>query len=419
MSDDKPPGPGPTSPAASRLVCFEAIRGLAALMVVVYHIIMGFWPAILYQGGRSWDALPPWLRALVRFPGKHLWDGGMAVTTFFVLSGFVLSLSFFQKGSSKGLGSAALRRYPRLMFPVAASILLTFLLMSTGAVCNPTAAQFIHEVQGITYDPASRPGESYYWLMTCYNFSPNLFSAVRESVWGAFTGVARYNMVLWTMPIELLGSFLVYGFLALFGGLGNRWLLYAIVAALAVVREYPPPVAGAYFMLDFVLGMALCDLWMYNQRTWRKSLPLAPALVLVGLALLVVPFKPLAAVLVIGATAASPRLQQQLSSRSFAFLGKVSFGVYLVHMVVFCSLGCGTYLLLCRELRWPHLAGCLSAGVVTVVGTMLVGWAFYHLVDRPTIALTHWLDSWLFRPRAENRPAQDAAMRLVHRVKAA
>ncbi len=385
---------------SSKLVCFEAIRGLAALMVVVYHVITGFWPEIIYQKGAAWQAMPAWLRALVRFPGSRLWDGGMAVTIFFVLSGFVLSLSFFQRGSSKSLGSAALRRYPRLMFPVAASILLTFLLMCTGAMFNYRAGEFINQLQGNTYTPQSPPWESSCWLMSWYQFSPSILSALRESVWGAFTGVARYNLVLWTMPIELMYSFLVYGFLALFGGLRNRWLLYAILAALALVRDYPAAVSGAYFMLDFVLGMALCDVWTHNQRAWRLSLPLAPALGLVVLAILATPFKPLTALIVIGATAASPRLQQLLSGRRFAFLGRVSFGVYLIHMMVFCSLGCGTYLSLCRGLGCPHLGSCVIASLVTIVGTVAGGWVFYHLVDRPTIALTHLLDGWLFRPQA-------------------
>jgi peptidoglycan/LPS O-acetylase OafA/YrhL len=418
-SDAKSPGAIHSAQTTSKLVCFEAIRGLAALVVVVYHIITGFWPAILHREGSHWQATPLWLRALVRFPGKFLWDGGMAVTVFFVLSGFVLSLSFFQKGSSRSLGSAALRRYPRLMFPVAASILLTFLLMVTGAICNRSAGEYIHHVQGITYDPTSSQGESNHWLMNWYNFTPNFWSALRESVWGAFTGLASYNLVLWTMPIELTYSFLVYGFLALFGGLRNRWLLYAILGTLAVVKDYPAPVNGAYFMLDFVLGMALCDLWVHNQRTWRKSLGLIPALILVGLALFTVRFKPLAALIIIGSTAASPRLQQLLSTRCFAFLGRVSFGVYLVHMMVFCSLGCGCYLWLCRNLGWPHLTGTLIAGLVTVVGTLMAGWAFYHLVDRPTIALTHVLDAWLFRPAGESRGVPTTVLPSAQRAAAA
>jgi hypothetical protein len=50
---------------------------------------------------------------------------------------------------------------------------------------------------------------------------------------------------------------------------------------------------------------------------------------------------------------------------------------------------------------------------------MLVGWAFYHLVDRPTIALTHRLDSWLFRPRTENRPGPALTLRAGPRAEAA
>jgi peptidoglycan/LPS O-acetylase OafA/YrhL len=399
----------------SKLVCFEAIRGLAALMVVVFHIIVGFWPGLVYKEGPQWDNAPGWARTLVRFPGERFWDGGMAVTIFFVLSGFVLSLTFVQKGPAKALGSAALRRYPRLMLPVAASILLTYLLMKTGAICNRTAADVIHHGQGITYDPASRPGESNHWLLMWYHFAPDLGTAVHQSLWGAFTGIATYNLVLWTMPIELVGSFLVYGFLALFGDSRNRWLLYAICAGVIFVRNDALPVAGSYYLLDFVLGMALCDLWVHNQRTWRKSLSLGPALGLVCVGFFIVAkIKPLAALIIIGATAASPRMQQILSTRWLAFLGRLSFGLYLVHMMVFCSLGCGTYIWLCRDLGWHHMSGSLTAAAATLVATVLASWAFYHLVDRPAIALTHRLDSWLFR-----RSAEPGAPTAVHRDRAA
>jgi peptidoglycan/LPS O-acetylase OafA/YrhL len=219
---------------------------------------------------------------------------------------------------------------------------------------------------------------------------------VRQATWDAFTGLAFYNEVLWTMPVEFKGSFLVYGFLALFGGLRRRWLLYVIVGGVALATAPPPAVDGEYFMLDFVLGMALCDLWVCNQRTWRKSLPLVPALVVVGVGLFALPLKlkPLSALLVIGAAAASPRLQQALSTRWLAFLGRVSFAIYLVHMMIFCSLGCGTYLLLCRDLGWHHVTGSLAGAGVTLVATILVGWAFYHLVDHPTIALTRRIAAW-------------------------
>jgi peptidoglycan/LPS O-acetylase OafA/YrhL len=369
--------------------CFEAIRGLAAVAVLVCHVILTFCPGLYWRNGPAWDPLPFWLQSLARFPGKFLWDGPTAVRIFFVLSGFVLSLSFFQKGSTTALGSAALRRYPRLMLPVAASVLLAFLLLQTGAICNHDMIRFRNETQGLANDPdGANP-----WLRLFYNFSPDGLAALRDATWATFITPSPYNPVLWTMPIELAGSLLVYAFLALFGGLRRRWLLYGIAAGLLVTRQ-------DYFMVDFLMGMVLSDLCVHNQRTWRKSLPLAPALVLIAAAIFLVPWKPGLAVLVIGTTAAAPRVQELLRARWLAFLGRVSFGLYLVHMPITCSLGCGLYLRLCRDLAWSHLAGSLIGAAASVLASFVTAWLFYHGVDRPTIALIRQLDAWLFRPTA-------------------
>ena len=258
--------------SGSKMDCFEAIRGLAALAVVMLHMTIAFWPGLVYREGPQWQAAPIWLRTLIRFPGKFLINGSMAVTIFFILSGFVLSLSFFKKGSVSVLGPAALRRYPRLMFPIAGSILLTVVLMKAGVVCSGTLAEFRSQCDGTTLNPAAKFSATnpWYWLNYWYNFTPDFRTAFHQATWDAFNGLATYNLVLWTMPIELKGSFLVYGFLALFGGLRLRWLLYVVFGAITVALDPAPLVAGEYYMLDFILGMALCDVWVHNQRTWRK-----------------------------------------------------------------------------------------------------------------------------------------------------
>jgi peptidoglycan/LPS O-acetylase OafA/YrhL len=385
--------------SGSKMDCFEAIRGLAALAVVMLHMTIAFWPGLVYREGPQWQAAPIWLRTLIRFPGKFLINGSMAVTIFFILSGFVLSLSFFKKGSASVLGPAALRRYPRLMFPIAGSVLLTVVLMKAGVVCSGTLAEFRSQCDGTTLNPAAKFSATnpWYWLNYWYNFTPDFRTAFHQATWDAFSGLATYNLVLWTMPIELKGSFLVYGFLALFGGLRLRWLLYVVFGAITVALDPAPLVAGEYYMLDFILGMALCDVWVHNQRTWRKTIGLAPALVLVAVGLFALPLhlKPLSALLVVGAAAVSPRLQQVLSTRWLALLGRLSFGIYLIHMVILCSVGCGTYLLLCRDLGWSPVAASLCGAAATLAVTALAGWAFYHVFDRPTIAFTRWMDGWV------------------------
>jgi peptidoglycan/LPS O-acetylase OafA/YrhL len=391
---------------ASKLVCLEALRGMAALAVVVGHLILAFWPGFYFRTGLGWGEFPLWLQTLARFPGKFLWDGHTAVSIFFVLSGFVLSLSYFQGGAAPALGSAALRRYPRLMLPAAASILLALTLLQAGAICNQDAVQFMNQAQGLPPLPDHPdPAKTHSWLAGFYNMAPSLAVAGREAVWSAFSGsVATYNLVLWTMAVELNGSFLVFGFLALFGSLRNRWLVYGIAGGLFLLNgSY-----DSFFYLDFLLGMALCDLWVRNQRSWRWSLSLGPALGLIAAALFLVPWKPLAALLLVGAAATAPRLQQLLAAGWLAFLGRVSFGLYLVHMPIFCSVGCGIYLVLCRNLGWTHTAGGLSAALASLAASVLTAWLFYRAVDRPTIALTRRLDCWLFRPRANATPTQPA-----------
>ena len=123
-------------PAADKMACFEAIRGLAALAVLFFHVLVAFLPGLSAGKGPGGEELPAWLLLLARLLGRFLWDGQMAVLLFFVLSGFVLSLTYWRNGSPSVLGSATVRRYPRLMLPVAASVLLAYVLLLTGAMSN-------------------------------------------------------------------------------------------------------------------------------------------------------------------------------------------------------------------------------------------------------------------------------------------
>jgi peptidoglycan/LPS O-acetylase OafA/YrhL len=388
---------------SGKMECFEAIRGLAALAVVIGHLILTFCPALYFRTGPRWDEIPRWLQFIARFPGKFLWNGELPVEIFFVLSGFVLSLTFFQKGSAASLSSAAIRRFPRLMAPVAASVLLAFLLLQSGLMFSQEAARRMDAMQGLTADPAAPNDISNNWLRIYYGFAPSITDALREGTWGAFFGPAFYNPVLWTMPIELAGSFLVYGFLALFGGVRRRWLLYAIGGILLWKCDQA-------YLADFLGGIALCDLWAFNQRTWQRELPLLAALAVVAVALFAVPWKPASALLVVAAAAASPRFQRILSVGWLSWLGRVSFALYLIHMPIFCSLSCGLYLVCCRDLGWSHVNGALTASAAGLAATLFGSWLFCRLIDRPAILLSRWIDEALFRRRPNVSPVEQAAL---------
>lgn len=185
----------------------DSVRGLAAIVVVASHLVIGFYPSIYNS------VMPPWIRVW--------YSGEFAVQLFFTLSGFVLSLSFVRGAGIESLRSAALRRYFRLVLPIATSVFLSYLLLRFGLYFN-------HEVAVETNQPADS------WMGRWYGFSASPLRAIDEGFYRAFFAhdMGRtYNNVLWTMQMEFAGSLFVFSFLALFGKLRNRWLVYIAVGA--------------------------------------------------------------------------------------------------------------------------------------------------------------------------------------------
>ena len=104
------------------------MRGLAAFMVFLFHFVLGFLPQ--RHGQEAAVAIPG--GNLLETPLFFLINGHAAVTFFFVLSGFVLSYSYFSKNSNDGLLGSIIKRWPRL-FPMALiSTLFSWLMIHYG-----------------------------------------------------------------------------------------------------------------------------------------------------------------------------------------------------------------------------------------------------------------------------------------------
>src|SRR5271163_1156535 len=72
-----------------KLVPLEGLRGIAAAVVVMYHLVLGFTQkgvGAVPHGHGGWDAVYQF--------GLGMLNGSAAVAVFFVLSGFILSLPF-------------------------------------------------------------------------------------------------------------------------------------------------------------------------------------------------------------------------------------------------------------------------------------------------------------------------------------
>jgi peptidoglycan/LPS O-acetylase OafA/YrhL len=318
----------------AKLQHLEGLRGSAAFVVVMHHFACAFLPAAIFGGAVAANMAAA--KTLYQTPLGIFVAGNLAVCIFFVLSGFVLSHKFFQTKDHEVVRSSAVRRYFRLMPPIMGSILIAYVLMHLALFYN---------------HPAARISGSSMWLGVYWSTLPGFREALYEGFYGIITGNSNpgiFNNVLWTMSLEFFGSFLVFGFLALFGRMHHRWLAY-ILAAFVTFNSY---------YLAFVIGIALSDFvttkWSPQSLPWRVTVPLGLLGIFLGAAPLpsttatmysafyflggannaTLLIHTLAAGFIMVALLYSPLLKRVLSTAPFRYLGRVSFSLYLLHVLV-------------------------------------------------------------------------------------
>lgn len=303
-------------------------------------------------------------------------DGGFAVRIFWIMSAFVLGAGLLDRENRvRATVSAALRRYPRLMLPCVCSCLLAWVLLAAGLMMN--------------HSPALMQTE---WLARHYQFEPSAWRAIvsgftfLKGFIYKFIGTTfdDYNAVLWTMRGELFGSFLIFLLSAVSGK-----LRLALTVALTVTSFFWAFASSnnnndwlLCFMLGFWLLLAIRRGFARLTVSGMRGTVVALCGVLAVLVLRRYNFT-LAAGTLVWCVCFSPQLQKLLAVQPAVWLGKISFGVYLLHMCVLFSVGFGAAILL---KNFGHAAQAWACTLVTVSVSLLVAGPFEKFIDRPSIA---------------------------------
>ncbi|WP_411553814.1 acyltransferase family protein [Paenibacillus lautus] len=370
-----------------KIVYLDGLRGLAALIVVVSHFFQVFAPSV-FEGREEIEHFA-FEGIAARTPFNLLFNGNFSVCLFFVLSGYVLSYRFFGTGDRSIVYSSAIRRYFRLAVPALASVFLAYLILvlDLGAYGN---------IRGMTLSSMPDP----------FAADANLLVMLKESLFHTFfTYGSQYNPVLWTMTYELFGSFMIFVFLIVCGRHRIRYAVYAILICLFIDSYY----------LGFVLGMLLSDVKnsgkerpAFIHRSWIQLLLLCAGIYL-GSYPYVAPqgtvysilqwgtadfdffvfYHVIGSFLILTVLLHSSRMQSIFSHRFFAYLGKISFSLYLVHFTVICSFGSYVFLYLSPFLSYgPRV---LFTTILTFAVIAAMAHWFYRLVDaRILLGLSRW-----------------------------
>ncbi|MDP9034379.1 MAG: acyltransferase [Myxococcota bacterium] len=290
--------------AADWLAALDGLRGVSILLVLTAHIYTAGWPRL---------------------------GGGFGVTVFFVLSGFLITRLLLRERRSTGsvdLRAFYVRRAFRL-FPIYYLVLAVYCLLLL--------------VLRLRED--LRP--AFLGALPWYAFYLQEIPFFR----GHGDPLPFYQS--WSLGIEekfyFVWPFLAFGWQA---GAGTR----VVLAAMSVVAFSAAPsfTAAGRYVFPYAAISAGCLLALLYDRpgirarleaalgSWRAWIAVA-LLVAVHIVAVVGPeavaraaelFYPVAVAMVLVGSLSSPSLGAALSIRPLTFLGRLSYGVYLIHLLI-------------------------------------------------------------------------------------
>jgi peptidoglycan/LPS O-acetylase OafA/YrhL len=383
---------------SDRFMQLEGLRVVAAIVVIFFHASLIFYPSMTY--GISPTAPLQHMRFednVFQNPLAGIFSGTFAVSIFFVLSAFVLSVGFFTKKDPMVVKRLAAKRYLRLMPPALASILLIWALTTLGL------SHGIAKTVQITQSN---------WLGSLWNFIPNLGDALWQGIVTVFStsGILYYNPVLWTIHWEFIGSFIIFAFSLLFYSSKYRWIPYTVLFV-GLINTW---------LIGFVLGMILADLYV-NRKTvfdalnnklvylfipfavffagyptgivsvwWYKALTIPSFTALENQSM----YTAFAATLLVTAILAIPRLSNIFAWKKLSQLGKYTYASYLVHIPVLFTLCTALFAVFIRHMGYNRAA--VLATLVSFIVIMAVTYLFERFIDAPSIRFSSWCADLFF-----------------------
>ena len=342
----------------------DAIRGLAALSVVIGHSIITL-PVFLSAAYH--EAVPPLISAVTNSPLHIFWAGREAVILFFMLSGFVLSLSYFER-KELPYKIYILKRICRLYIPYIVSIILS------------TISLYI-------FTPHSEITAASRWFNLMWNHIPFANEWKQMIFMLDVSSVHNINTVVWSLIYEMQVSIIFPIFaimvrkwnwkvcfvLALIFSLLHasilRYLSFFIIGALIAskrsvfVNHLNNKSWGSIIGLISIGMVFYLHDWLFYMPSFNGQIN--DAISGVGAAMFII--------LAIG----NSRLERILCRPYLLYLGRISYSLYLVHAIVLLL---AVYSLK-NVLTLPYII------IMIPFLSLLVAHYFYKLVELPSINL--------------------------------
>ncbi len=128
-----------------RILWLDGLKGLAAILIFTHHFLLGMYPATYFGEDAPSRSSLGWDRFLSVSPLGVFTNGNFLLCLFFVISAFFMALGVMrlkEENYREKLGRLLLKRYPRLLLPVLVTGILNYLLIH---LLTFTGLNYIHK----------------------------------------------------------------------------------------------------------------------------------------------------------------------------------------------------------------------------------------------------------------------------------
>lgn len=178
---------------SKRIEWLDGMKGLACICVVLHHFLLAFLPAT-YYGDISISKFSNGFDVkMAQSPIAFFINGNYMVALFCLINALVLSLKVMGLQNKEEISNIFIKRYPRLMLPIAPVVLLVYLMLRFGWFCHL-------EIVPVTQSPWL----SYYYLEKV-GFG-RCIESLFVTTW--YTKDSTFSNAFWMLGQLLFGSYL-------------------------------------------------------------------------------------------------------------------------------------------------------------------------------------------------------------------
>ncbi|WPU24884.1 acyltransferase [Cedecea neteri] len=361
-------------------------------MVVFSHLALIFYPGLHDSNLINNNQI---VNFIFNSPLSFFYSGTAAVYIFFTLSGFILSHAFMNgKDVLENITPMVTKRYFRLAIPAIASCFFCLIVLTSDL---PNKEMLSSWIQSYRVD------------------NPSIANALYSGGISAFFGDgSSYNPVLWTMKIELIGSFLTYFMCTTLIKSHKKSLILLFFGLMFFLSTIPQKEKYGY--IAFLFGI-----YIYFSNFNLKKIP---AFIMLALGIYAgglhygsspyiytiyfsrfflngeesnayILFNFISGILITTVILKNESFKTIFGNRIFTYMGKVSFSVYLFHLpilvvtapLIFNYLNAGGF---------GYATCAFTASIISISLIYALSNIIFKVIDKPSMRLSNRIPSFLF-----------------------